>query len=72
MLFFRSEEHASAWCARWGQPHGVVLTPAQVWGLARAYYAADRRAPDWRRNTLEESEAIFAALGLVGPFWALR
>lgn len=72
MLLFRSEEHAAAWCARWGQSHGAVLTLAQVWGLARGYYAADRRASDWRRNTLAESEAIFAALGLVGPFWSLR
>jgi hypothetical protein len=72
MLLFRSEEHASAWRTRWGQPHGAILTLGQVWGLARGYYAADRRDPDWRRNTLEESEAIFAALGLTGPFWALR
>jgi hypothetical protein len=72
MLLFRSEEHANAWCARWGQPHGATLTPEQVWGLARGWYAADRRAPDWRRNTLEASEAIFAALGLVAPFWSLR
>ena len=72
MLIFRSEEHAAAWCARWGQSHGAFLTLAQLWGLARGYYAADRRASDWRRNTLAESEAIFAALGLVGPFWSLR
>jgi hypothetical protein len=44
----------------------------QVWGLARAWYAPDRRAPDWRRYTLEEAEGIFRDAGLMPEFWTLR
>jgi hypothetical protein len=28
-------------------------------------------APDWRRRTPEEAEAVFASLGLTGEFWRL-
>ena len=49
---------------------GAVMSLAQCWGLARAWYA-DRLSPDWRRRTKEEAEAIFAALGFSGDFWRL-
>ena len=51
---------------------GAILTLEQVWGLAQAYYGPDRRDPAWRRKTPEESEAVFAELGLTLPFWSLR
>jgi hypothetical protein len=72
MLRFRSEEHADRWCTRWSQPHGEVVSLEQVWGLARGWYSADRRDPQWRRKTAEESEAYFSSLRLTGPFWSLR
>jgi hypothetical protein len=72
MLFFRSEEHVERWGRQWGLPRGVVLTPEQAWQLAEAWYGPDRRAPEWRRRTLEETEALFADLGLTGVFWNLR
>jgi hypothetical protein len=42
-----------------------------MWRLADAWYK-DRLSPDWRRKTAEEAEAVFAEIGLVGPFWQLR
>lgn len=72
MLLFRSEEHVDRWCESWHLERGAVLTPEQAWRLARAWYSEDRRDPAWRRRTVEESEALFASLGLTGPFWSLR
>lgn len=51
---------------------GATLTVEQVWGLAQAYYGPDRREPAWRRKTLEETEAVFAELGLTSAFWSVR
>ena len=50
---------------------GATLALEQVWGLAQAYYGPDRREPAWRRKTLDETEAVFAELGLTSPFWSL-
>jgi hypothetical protein len=72
MLFFRSEEHVDRWCASWRLARGAVLSLEQGWKLAQAWYAADRRDPAWRRRTVEETEALFAELGLTSAFWSLR
>jgi hypothetical protein len=71
MLLFRSEEHVDRWSSRWRQPRGGSLTLEQIWGLAQAWYAWDRRDPAWRRRTPEEVRALFDSLGLKGEFWAL-
>jgi hypothetical protein len=70
MLLFRSEEHIDTWYRRRGVATGVTLTLDQQWELARIWYA-DRMAPDWRRRTPEEAEAVFASLGLTDEFWRL-
>jgi hypothetical protein len=72
MLLFRSEEHIERWCESWRLARGAVLTPLQCWRLAQAWYASDRRDPAWRRRTVDEIEALFASLGLTGPYWHLR
>jgi hypothetical protein len=72
MLLFRSEEHIARWCRSWRMERGATLTLEQVWGLAQAYYGPDRREPAWRRKTLEETEAVFAELGLTSAFWSVR
>ena len=59
------------WCRQWHQPRGAILPLAQAWALAQAWYAEDRRAPAWRRKTVDEAEAVFTALGLTGAFWQL-
>jgi hypothetical protein len=70
MLLFRSEEHIDVWYRRQGIATGGTLTLNQQWELARIWYA-DRMAPDWRRRTPDEAEAVFASLGLTGEFWRL-
>ncbi len=72
MLLFRSEEHVDRWLETWHLPRGGVLSLEQAWGLASAWYGADRREPGWRRKTVDEAESLFAALGLNSPFWKLR
>ena len=49
---------------------GAVFTPRQGWRLAQAWFS-DRLEPAWRRRTPEEAHAIFASIGLTGPFWDL-
>jgi len=48
-----------------------VLSLETAWRLAQAWYAADRRAPEWQRPSPEEAEAVFASVGLAGSFWEL-
>jgi hypothetical protein len=71
MLLFRSEEHVDRWLAAWKRERGGQLTLAQIWGLARAWYSADRRDPAWRRRTPGEVQEVFDGLGLTGEFWSL-
>jgi hypothetical protein len=72
MLLFRSEEHIDRWCSQWRLERGGVLSLETGWKLATAWFGADRRIPQWRRRTLEETEALFGELGLTGEFWRLR
>jgi hypothetical protein len=72
MLLFRSEEHVECWCRQWSMPRGAILTMEQAWGLAAAWFSADRGAPGWSRPPVEVVEQLFESLGLVGSFWKLR
>ena len=72
MLIFRSEEHLNKWLKDWSMPRGAVISLEQCWKLALAVYGPDRRAPEWRRNTAPEMEALFGELELTSPFWRLR
>jgi Alkylmercury lyase len=71
MLLFRSEEMVDRWCRNWGQPRGAILSPATCWMLAREWYQ-DRRDPQWRRRTVDETHALFNRLGLTEDFWKLN
>lgn len=71
MLFFRSEDHARRWRERTGMAGANVLTLDQAARLAQAWYGR-KLAPDWRRHTVEEAEALFATLSLDREFWRLR
>lgn len=46
------------------------MTIAQAWALSQQWYG-NRLAPDFRRPTIAEAQAIFASIGLTGPFWRL-
>ncbi|HEU0034768.1 MAG TPA: hypothetical protein VFQ53_29290 [Kofleriaceae bacterium] len=70
MLVFRSEDHIDRWCAARALPRGATMTLAQCGALARGWYA-DKLDAAWRRKTRDEAEALFASIGLVGPFWRL-
>ena len=72
MLLFRDEEHVNRWCRQWQLPRGAILPLEQAWRLAQAWFSADRGAPEWRRPSVDEVEALFAQLELTGPFWKLR
>ena len=68
MLIFRSEDHIDEWCAFRELPRGGTMPPEQGWQLARAWYS-EKLSPDWRRKTLEESEAMLVvSIGLTEPF----
>ncbi len=71
MLLFRAEENINRWLLARDLPQGATLTPQQGWWLAYAWYK-DKVKPEWRRHTLEETEALLADIGLMGPFWNLR
>ena len=68
MLFFRGEEQVEAWCAANGVPKRPLVTLDQLWKLSVAWYST-RLTPDARRPGPDEMVAIFARVGLVGPFW---
>ncbi len=71
MRLFRSEEEIDAWCDRHGRARGAVVPVAQLEELARRWYG-DRLDPGWRPRTRQASQRILDAVGLRGPFWALR
>jgi len=70
MLLFRSEEDIARWSEMRGTPRGQVMSVEQQWRLACAWFE-DRLLPGYRRRTAEEGEAVFAEIGLTGPFWSL-
>ena len=72
MLLFRDEEHVDKWCRQWRIARGATLSLHLAWRLARAWFAADRGALEWRRPSVDEVEHLFASLDLTGPFWKLR
>ena len=72
MLLFRSEEHVERWCRTWRMDRGGTLSPEQLWALARAWYAPDRRKPEWRRPLVQQARTIFSAAGLTSDFWMLQ
>jgi hypothetical protein len=71
MLLFRSEEHIDRWTRQWRLERGAAMSLSTGWALARAWFT-DRRQPDWRRRTAEETAALLASLGLSGAFWNVR
>lgn len=71
MLLFRSEEHLATWVERTHPPASTILSLEQLAGLAHAWYV-NKLAPDWKRHSAEEAEALFARLGLDPEFWRPR
>jgi hypothetical protein len=70
MRLFRSEEHVQRWSAATGIPTGAIFPVSSLWRLAQLWFH-DRLSPAWRRRTVDEAHAVFAAAGLTGDFWRL-
>ena len=68
MLLFRSEENVTGWCQVRAIPVRPLIRLDQLWYLAVAWYA-NRLTVESRRPGLDEMVAIFAKVGLEGPFW---
>jgi len=71
MLLFRSEQHVDRWCRQWNRRRGGILSLDQGWRLAQAWYG-DRLSVNWGPKTVAEAQALFAKIGLRGPFWRLK
>ena len=70
MPLFRSEEHVGRWLAGQSRPPGATIPVVQLCQLAHAWWR-DRLDPTWRPHTVEQNQAILAAVGLTSPFWRL-
>ncbi|MFL6203085.1 MAG: hypothetical protein ACJ76J_28285 [Thermoanaerobaculia bacterium] len=68
MLLFRSEETVDGWCAANGVARRPLVTLEQLWHLAETWYS-NRLTIESRRPAPDEMVAIFAGIGLTGPFW---
>ena len=71
MLLFRDEEHVARWCEVRELTPGAIVPADQVCRLAHAWYK-NKLTAEWRRHTVEETEALLRSLGLTGAFWNLR
>ena len=71
MLFFRSGERVTEWCAAHPCQPGPLVRMEQLWTLATTWYSTRLRA-DSRRPKPEDMREIFAGVGLEGDFWDPR
>ena len=70
MVFFCSAAHRDASDLSASPDKGASLTPDQVHGLGIPLY--DRRLElDYQRPGRDELNALFARLGLTGPYWQI-
>jgi hypothetical protein len=67
---FARADDVGPWCERHAIARGAVVPIAQVADLAARWYGRHLE-PAWRKWTLDEANAIFAAAGLTGEFWRL-
>lgn len=68
MVLLRSESDVDHWCRSKNEPHGEVVSLAQVWRLSQAWYG-DRMHPDFRGRTIDDAHVIFRQVGLDSDFW---
>ncbi len=68
MLLFRSEETINHWCEAHSVPRRPIINLDQLWHLAVTWYE-NRLTLESRRPGPDEMVAIFAQIGLAGPFW---
>ena len=49
---------------------GATMTVEQCWRLSQLWYPG-RLALNWHQRDAAEKQALFAEVGLTGPFWLL-
>jgi hypothetical protein len=67
---FALEADIDPWCARHALPRGHVMTLAELWTFASAWYGDYVHAP-WRKRSADEVRALFAKHSLAGDFWEI-
>ncbi len=72
ILLFTDDEHVARWLKLWKVERGAVVPMTQLAALASAWYAEDRRDPEFETFSVEKMERILESCGLRGPFWSLR
>ena len=71
ILFFASPDQEADWIARTRLPAGRVVSLAQTWRLAQAYFAgSDQPGPHTRHRS--DLESMFRDVGLDDPFFRLK
>jgi hypothetical protein len=65
-----SAGHVEDWAASGGGRVGAMVDLVTMWRLGKVWYG-DRLHDDHRRRNTEEATAVFAELGLTGPFWRM-
>ena len=58
------------WCERTWMARSATMTKEQCWRLSQLWYP-ERLAPNWHGRVAAEKQALFAEVGLTGPFWLL-
>jgi alkylmercury lyase-like protein len=67
---FASEADVDPWCARHGMPRGAVMSLEPLWRFAGDWYGGCLDQ-SWRKRSVEQVRALFAAHGLTDPFWEI-
>jgi hypothetical protein len=70
VLVFESTPDVDRWCGEHGIARGEVVPITQAWDLAKAWYG-NHLAADWKKFSAAEASAVFASVGLTGPFWSV-
>jgi hypothetical protein len=65
-----SRDHVEDWAGGGGERLGAIVDLGTMWRLGKVWYG-DRLHDDHRRRTPGEATAVFAELGLTGPFWTM-
>ena len=70
ILAFSSKAHLQNWLKRTAQNHGATISLQTCHQLAIQWYSG-RAEKHWERRSVDSTQAMFAELGLTGPFWSL-
>ncbi|MGA0391694.1 MAG: hypothetical protein ACO3OW_12625, partial [bacterium] len=64
-----SKAHLQNWLKRTDQNHGEMISLQTCHQLAIQWYSG-RAEKHWERRSVDLTQAMFAELGMTGPFWS--